>query len=92
LKPGAFATVELELGKHTDALLVPTQSIIPQARSKMLIVARDGKAEFITVSTGIRQAAFIEVLNGIYDGDTVVTTGIVFLKPKADIKFSKVIK
>jgi membrane fusion protein (multidrug efflux system) len=92
LKPGAFATVELELGKHTDALLVPTQSIIPQARSKMLIVARDGKAEFITVSTGIRQAAFIEVLNGIYDGDTIVTTGIVFLKPKADIKFSKVIK
>jgi membrane fusion protein (multidrug efflux system) len=55
-------------------------------------VARDGKAEFITVSTGIRQAAFIEVLNGIYDGDTVVTTGIVFLKPKADLKFSKVIK
>ncbi len=92
LKPGAFATVELELGKHTDALLVPTQSIIPQARSKKLIVARDGKAEFITISTGIRKAAFIEVLNGIHSGDTVVTTGIVFLKPKADINFSKVIK
>jgi membrane fusion protein (multidrug efflux system) len=89
LKPGAFATVELELGKHTDALLVPTQSIIPQARSKKLIVARDGKAEFITV---IRQAAFIEVLNGIHSGDTVVTTGIVFLKPDARLKFSKVIK
>ena len=92
LKPGAFATVELELGKHTNALLVPTQSIIPQARSKKLIVARDGKAEFITINTGIRQAAFIEVLNGIHSGDTVVTTGIVFLKPNADIKFSKVIK
>jgi membrane fusion protein (multidrug efflux system) len=92
LKPGAFATVELELGKHTDALLVPTQAIIPQARSKKIIVARDGKAEFITVNTGIRQAAFIEVLNGIHSGDTVVTTGIVFLKPDARLKFSKVIK
>jgi len=92
LKPGAFATVELILGQHADALLVPTQSIIPQARNKKLIVARDGKAEFITVTTGIRQAEFIEVLNGIQGGDTVVTTGIVFLKPKADLKFSKVIK
>jgi membrane fusion protein (multidrug efflux system) len=92
LKPGAFARVELELGKHADALLVPTQSIIPQARSKKLIVARDGKAEFLTINTGIRKAAFIEVLNGIHSGDTVVTTGIVFLKPKADLKFSKVIK
>ncbi len=92
LKPGAFARVELELGKHADALLVPTQSIIPQARNKKLIVARNGKAEFVTVNTGIRKAAFIEVLNGIHSGDTVVTTGIVFLKPKADLKFSKVIK
>lgn len=90
LRPGAFATVELELGRNTNALLVPTQCIIPQARSKKLIVARDGIAEFLTVKTGIRQAAFIEVLNGIRAGDTVVTTGIVFLKPKAVLKFSKV--
>jgi membrane fusion protein (multidrug efflux system) len=90
LKPGAFATVELELGRNTKALLVPTQCIIPQARSKKLIVARDGKAEFLTVNTGIRQAEFIEVLDGIRAGDTVVTTGIIFLKPKADLKFSKI--
>ena len=92
LKPGGFATVQLELGKNTSALMVPTQAIIPQARNKKLIVARNGKAEFLTVTTGIRQSAFIEVLNGIRQGDTVVTTGIVFLKPKSDLKFSKVIK
>ncbi|MCX6246264.1 MAG: efflux RND transporter periplasmic adaptor subunit [Bacteroidetes bacterium] len=92
LRPGAFARVELQLGKHADALLVPTQCIIPQARNKKLIVARNGKAEFVTVSTGIRKAAFIEVLSGIRPGDTVVTTGIVFLKPDANVKFSKVIK
>ena len=92
LRPGAFATVELELGRNPDALLVPTQCIIPQARGKRLIVARDGKAEFVNVTTGTRKAAFIEVVDGIHKGDTVVTTGIVFLKPKADLKFSKVIK
>ena len=90
LKPGAFANVELELGKNPNALLVPTQAIIPQARSKKLIVARNGKAQFITVTTGIRKPASIEVLNGIHSGDTVVTTGIVFLKPDAGLKFSRI--
>jgi len=92
LKPGGFATVQLELGKNTAALMVPTQAIIPQARNKKLIVSRNGKATFLTVTTGVRKSEFIEVLDGLKIGDTVVTTGIVFLKPKADLKFSKVIK
>jgi membrane fusion protein, multidrug efflux system len=92
LKPGAFARVVLDLNQHPDALMVPTQAIIPQARGKKIIVARNGKAVFIPVLTGIRKEATIEVLKGIKNGDTVVTTGIVFLKPNADLKFSKVIK
>ncbi|MDD5673828.1 MAG: efflux RND transporter periplasmic adaptor subunit [Chitinivibrionales bacterium] len=90
LKPGAFANVELQLGENRNALMVPTQAIIPQERNKQLIVARNGKASFITVQTGIRQAASVQVVNGIAPGDTVVTTGILFLKPGANLKFSKV--
>jgi membrane fusion protein (multidrug efflux system) len=91
LMPGAFANVLLQLDENKNALMVPTQAIIPQERNKKLIVAKNGKATFITVKTGIRQASTIEVLKGIEAGDTVVTTGILFIKPGADIKFSKVI-
>ena len=90
LKPGAFANVELELGEHANALMVPTQAVIPQERNKQLIVAKNGKAKFVTVTTGVRQASTIEVLEGIAPGDTIVTTGLLFLKPGADLKFSKV--
>jgi membrane fusion protein (multidrug efflux system) len=90
LKPGAFANVELDLNEIKDALMVPTQAIIPQERDKQLIAASGGKAKFITVTTGVRQASMIQVLNGIAPGDTVVTTGILFLKPGAQLKFSKV--
>jgi membrane fusion protein (multidrug efflux system) len=90
LKPGAFANVELELNEIKDALMVPTQAIIPQERDKQLIVAKEGKAKFVTVQTGVRQASMIQVINGIAPGDTVVTTGILFLKPGAILKFSKV--
>ena len=90
LMSGAFANVELELGENKNALMVPTQAIIPQERNKQLIVAKNGKAQFVTVKTGVRQASAVEVLDGIAAGDTIVTTGLLFLKPGTDLKFSKV--
>jgi membrane fusion protein (multidrug efflux system) len=74
LIPGTFANVELSLGKDKGALMVPTQSVIPQERTKQLIVARNGRAKFVTIKTG----------------DTVVITGVLFLKPDAVLNFSAV--
>ncbi|HEY4787039.1 MAG TPA: efflux RND transporter periplasmic adaptor subunit [Bacteroidales bacterium] len=88
--PGAFANVELRLDENKQALLVPTQSIIPQERDKRLIVSKQGKAKFVTIKTGIRTASKVEVLSGIENGDTIITTGILFLRPGADLRFSKV--
>jgi membrane fusion protein (multidrug efflux system) len=90
LIPGAFATVELRLSENKNALMVPTQAVIPQERSKQLIVARHGKANFVTVITDIRNASSVEVVSGIKPGDTVVTTGVLFLKQGAALKFSKI--
>lgn len=90
LKPGAFANVELQLKEIKNALMVPTQAIIPQELKKQLILEKDGKAKFINVLTGVRQASNIQVLTGVASGDTIVTTGILFLKPGMSLKFSKV--
>ncbi len=92
LVPGAFANVELRLKENKNALMVPTQSIIPQERNKKLILSKGGKAIFVTVKTGVRQASLIEIVDGIETGDTVVTTGILFIKPGAGLKFAKVTK
>jgi membrane fusion protein, multidrug efflux system len=90
LIPGESAHVELRLNENNDALMVPTEAVIPQARTKQLIVAKKGKASFVTITTGIRTSSSVQVISGINPGDTVVTTGILFLKPNAVLKFSKV--
>ena len=90
LKPGAFANVELALGQIKDALMIPTQAVIPSDRDKQVIINRNGKAKFVTVKTGIRQSSTLQVLEGLKPGDTVVTTGILFIKPKVGLKFSKI--
>jgi membrane fusion protein (multidrug efflux system) len=90
LLPGAYAEVSLALGQNTAALMVPTQAIIPQARDKKLIVCRNGKAQMVAVKTGVRQAGLVEVTEGIKTGDTVATTGILFLRPDMPMTFSVV--
>lgn len=90
LVPGAFATVELQLAKINEALMIPTQAIIPQEKDKRVIVANHGKAKFVIVKTGTRMASRIEVLSGVNPGDTIITTGILFLKPGAVLNYSTV--
>jgi len=90
LLPGAFAEVDLALGNNTQALMIPNQAIIPQARNKQVIISRNGKALFVTVKTGIRQSNLIEITEGLHPGDTVATTGILFLRPDMPMQFSKV--
>ncbi len=90
LLPGAFAEVNLALGNKQQALMIPNQAVIPQARDKKIIISKGGKAQFVTVKTGIRQAGMIEITEGLQIGDTICTTGILFLRPGSAITFSKV--
>jgi len=90
LTPGTFAKVSLELGKNEHAVLVPTQAIIPSARSKQLILYRDGNPEFVNVTTGARGVETVEVTSGIKAGDTVVTTGLLFIRKDSKLKITKI--
>jgi membrane fusion protein (multidrug efflux system) len=90
LVPGVFARVNLQLGQDTKALMIPSQAIIPQARNKQVIVLRKDSAEFRIVETGIRDSAFVQVLSGLKKGDTLITTGLMAIRPGGKIKVSKV--
>lgn len=90
LLPGAFAEVTLALGNNLKALLIPNQAVIPQARDKKVFIGRNGKAALVTIKTGVRQAGMIEVTDGLQIGDTIATTGVLFLRPDAPLRFSKV--
>jgi membrane fusion protein (multidrug efflux system) len=89
LLPGMFADVSVPLGKRTGGIMIPSQAIIPQARNKAVIVSRGGKAEFVPIQTGVRQASMVEVVKGLSPGDTIATTGIMFIRPGSTITFSE---
>ncbi len=90
LLPGAFTDINLQLNEKKDALLIPTQAIIPSEQTKSVIVARNGKAHFTEIKTGVRRSSNIEITEGIQAGDTIITTGILFLKEGSKLSYSTV--
>jgi membrane fusion protein (multidrug efflux system) len=89
LVPGSFAKVRITLGKNDDALMIPSQSIIPVARGKQVVVYKGGEVIFRNIVTGIRDSARVQVLDGISEGDTIITTGLMFLRPDSKVKITK---
>jgi membrane fusion protein (multidrug efflux system) len=89
LVPGVFAKVNLQLGRDNNALMVPSQAVIPQARNKQVILLRKTSARFVVVETGIRDSAYVQIVSGIHAGDTVITSGLMSILPDGKIKISK---
>jgi len=90
LFPGSFARVTLGLRDMPEAIMIPTQAVIPGTRDKKVIVADSGKAKFVVVETGIRDENNIQITNGLTVGDTVITSGIMQLRAGMPLKYDKV--
>jgi membrane fusion protein (multidrug efflux system) len=81
LLPGGFAEVTLRLDTVENGFAIPTQAVVPSSRGHGVYVLRDGKAAFQDVEIGMRTADQVQVLRGLNEGDTVLTTNILRLRP-----------
>lgn len=92
LLPGVFAKVVTDFNTDPNGIVIPTQAILPQARGKKVIVYRSGVATFTDVTTGIRDSSLVQILTGLKAGDTIITTGLMSLKPDAKVEMGKINK
>ncbi len=88
--PGAFVKVFIDAGGNKKAVMVPTNSIIPDDKNSQVILVKSGKASFVNVKTGIRENSNVEIVEGIQPGDSIVVTGVLFARPKAPLKVRSV--
>ncbi|RTY88603.1 efflux RND transporter periplasmic adaptor subunit [Flavobacterium sp. RSP15] len=86
LLPGLFADVEMPLDIIKDAILVPTEAIIPVQNGKKVFISSGGIAKQVMVETATRTDASILVLSGLKAGDTLLTSGIMSLKNDVPVK------
>jgi membrane fusion protein (multidrug efflux system) len=91
LVPGNFAKVTLDFKPDPNAIVVPSQAIIPQARGKKVYVYDNGTAKFVDVTTGLRDSANVQVTSGLKAGDTILITGLLTLRPNGKVMLGRVV-
>jgi membrane fusion protein (multidrug efflux system) len=90
LMPGNFANVTLKLSENKDAMMVPSQIIVPKLKGQSLFVYKNGEANLVDVEIGTRTENMVQVTSGINAGDTILTANILRLKQGAKVKLERV--
>lgn len=84
--PGAFVQVKISLGKVNDALMIPSEAMVPELNGQKVFKLVKGKIQSQPVGIGTRSATGIQVLDGLEVGDTILTTGILQAKDGMQVK------
>ena len=75
LKPGMYARVSVTTSTRKEALVVPATSVVDLGGRRGVFTPLNETAVFRALEVGTEQGAIVEVLGGLTDGDTVITTG-----------------
>src|SRR5712692_10290066 len=75
LRPGMWATVEIELQKKENALLIPAEALVAEKNKNSVFVVRDNKAQRVSITTGFDDGANVEILKGCGPNDAVIVAG-----------------
>lgn len=81
LRPGLFASVQLEVSKNDKAILLPEQALIPQGAQYFVMTVVDGMVNQVPIVIGLRKSSLVEVISGVKAGDVVITAGQLKLQP-----------
>lgn len=76
LRPGMFARVTLVVSRKSDALLIPEQALLARGGKSFVYTVEDGRAVETEVEIGQRKPGEVEVVAGLREGQTIVTSGL----------------
>ena len=68
------------------SLSIPERALVPVGAKAYVFTIEDGKAKRIEVKTGRRKPGYLEILDGVADGQTIIADGIVGLQDGMAVK------
>jgi membrane fusion protein (multidrug efflux system) len=90
IAPGAFAEVELVLREIPEAIMIPTQALVPDLAGHKVYVVEGGAAAERRVEIGLRTEKDVQIVTGLRATDTVITTGILQVVAGAPVRVTVV--
>ena len=90
LVSGQSARLNLALHTANDALKVPSQALMPSPQGYAVYVAKNNKVTVAPVVIGQRGTQEVQIISGLNQGDTVITSNLLRLSPGADVALVKI--
>lgn len=75
LLPGEFVKIEIIGEQHLNSVSVPESALLYENGKSIVMVMADMKYKRRIVYTGMENNGYVEILEGIKEGETVVTAG-----------------
>ena len=75
LRPGAYATVQLEVERKQDAFLVPAAALLTEKAGTSVFTVVEGKARKTPVQVGFKDGTNVEIVNGLGPEQAVILLG-----------------
>jgi Cu(I)/Ag(I) efflux system membrane fusion protein len=88
LRPGMYADVVFQTStEEPPAIVVPASAVIDSGASEVVLVAKgEGRFEPRDVKLGRRDDSYIEILNGVEEGEEVVTSATFLIDAESNLK------
>ncbi len=91
LKPGSSVSVTALLSEIENAVSIPTEAIIPEMDGEKVFIYKNGKAEEVKVTTGLRTESHIQIKEGLNFGDTLLTSAILQLRQSIPVQLDTLV-
>ena len=89
LKPNMYANVKIFGGATEKTIVIPLEGLIRTGREQRVIVALgEGKFAARHVKSGIESGNYVEILEGIKEGENIVVSGQFLIDSEASMRSS----
>ena len=85
LIPGSYVNITIALNDIKNAITIPTQALALDISGEHVFIYKNGLAISRKVESGIRTEE-VQIVDGITPGDTIITTGVMQLRPRSKVK------
>ena len=89
LKPNMYANVKIYGGAKENTIVIPLEGLIRTGREERVIIALgEGKFEARSVTAGIESGDYVEIIEGVYENEKIVTSGQFLIDSEASMRAS----
>jgi RND family efflux transporter MFP subunit len=90
LRPGMFVKAEIVVESHVDVVLVPREMVLMRGNREVVFVEESARAQMREIETGLEDEKFVEVLDGIEEGERLITSNYETLRSRTRVSVAGV--